>query len=197
MKKENLAAIIIASIVIVCFGLANRPSGSYKDAEDLAEKANKLRQSNEYLSYNATLSLFGMEGSAIKVYSKGGRYYRFETPGNVALSKTSKMLDTDTNEVEDFDSENSMYNIIKITNITSNKYFHNKYATLGKADKVGNYECTHVKFDPRSPEYDLCIDDKYGLPIKTDVKMKGMTVITLTLSDISDEKFDETLLSEF
>ncbi len=43
----------------------------------------------------------------------------------------------------------------------------------------------------------LCIDDKYRLPIQTDVKMKEMTVITLTLRDISDEKSDETLLSEF
>lgn len=197
MKKSDFLVLFIAAVVMVSIGLANRPSSQYKDAEDIAAKANKTRQEKEYLSYDANLSMMGAGQSFdVRVYSKGNAY-RFETGGITALSKQKKMMNTETNETEDFKEDSSLYNIVKITNITSNKYFHNRYAELGKKDKIGIYECTHVKFDPKSPQYDLCIDEKYGLPVKTTVGIKGIPFITLTLDNISDEKFDEKLLNDF
>lgn len=197
MDTSKKIIIAIIAVVIVVIGAMNKTSNKYKDAETLAEAANNKRNSIEYLSYDAQLKMLGSNITYnVKVYRKGNDY-RFETPTNVALSKLNKIKDTKTNVIKEFNQDNSLYNIIKITNITYNKYFHNRYAKIGKDDKIGEYNCTNVEFNPRSPKYKLCYEENFGLPVKTTVGMKNIPIITLIISNISDNKFDENILSNF
>lgn len=210
MKKDNLLIICIIIFLFIITSFFSKPSSAYKDADDLAAKARKKIDSLEYISYTAKLSLLGRESANIKVFSNGEDYrfessyiitsksgQKFETEPTVALSRTGEKIKTRTSEIEDFTTEDSLYKIIEMTNFISSKNFNNDYVTLGKKDKVGNYECIRANINLKAMEYNTCISEQYGISVQTTLKTKGKEFMAITLSDISTTPFDEALLEEF
>ena len=197
MDNKNIIIGIFVFVFVFAI-LKIIPNHPYKDVNAFIKMINQKRDAQNYLSYTWDCKFLGELQYSMQVYEHENNY-RFDAGQEVLLStpKGAYIYNQKTHSTRKLKADDPDNKWVDILNISSTKYFHKRYVTIGKKTKVGQYECIQTKFKPDGPVYDVCLSPEYGLPILIKHKYENLKIMNCQIKNISTNELDNDLFRKF